>query len=161
MTRVLLPGTYDPVTLGHLAIIEAAAREYDRVTVGIFVNPDKVGGHLLSPEARMELISLACAHLACVDVIYSEGYTADYAKQEGYDLLVRGYRNESDLALEERMAEFNLSRGGIPTRLFAADPALTELSSTRVRECIAKGELDTLAAYLPAACIPRLLELLA
>ena len=161
MTRVLIAGTYDPITLGHMDLIELAAREYGHVTVAIFVNPDKEGHHLLSPERRRELICLACAHLQNVDAVLGEGYTADYARENGYDLLLRGWRDEGDLAWEEEMARYNLARGGIPTRLVKADPRHAALSSTEVRRLICAGELDALSSRVPAACIPRLRQWLA
>lgn len=156
--KVLIAGTFDPITRGHLDLIERAAAEYPRVSVGVFVNPEKTC--LLPLSLRLRLIELAVAPLAGTDVVVSDGYTADFAKAHGYTLLLRGYRDERDLAYENEIAAFNLARAGIPTRLVRADPALTSVSSTRVREAVAAKDRKALAALVPPACLEELLAYL-
>ena len=97
---VLLPGSYDPPTVGHLSLIERAASEYARVHAVAFVNPEKK--YTFTHEERVEMLKRTCAHLPNVTVGYAEGLVIDYAKKHGATLLIKGYRNETDLAYERR-----------------------------------------------------------
>ena len=135
--RALMPGSYDPVTVGHLAVIEAAAARYAEVTVAVFINPEKQG--LFAFSDRVEFLRLATAHLPNVRVLFSDGMVADLARDGGYDRIVKGVRNAADRRYEEEMAAYNLTRGGVPTELLPAAPALLEVSSTAVREALAEG----------------------
>ena len=150
--RALLPGSYDPVTLGHLAVIEEAARRFREVTVAVFINPDKRG--LFGYAERVELLSLATAHLSNVRVDFSDGMVADYAKDGGYAVIFKGIRDERDRAYEEGMAAYNLARSGIPTELYKTPEEYRALSSTAVREALAKGE--SIEALVPPTILPRL-----
>lgn len=149
--RVLMPGSYDPCTRGHLALIERAAATYAKVTVAVFINPKKQG--LFSYEERVELLRLATAHLENVDVVFSDGMVADYAKDGGYGAIVKGIRNETDRAYEEQMAAYNRERGGVPTVLLSATEALAEVSSTAVRQALAEG--GDLSLLLPTAILDQ------
>ncbi len=149
--RVLMPGSYDPCTRGHLALIERAAATYDGVTVAVFINPRKEG--LFSYEERVRLLRLATAHLPTVNVVFSDGMVADYAKAGGYAAIVKGIRNDADRAYEETMAAYNEERGGVPTILLPADEGLDAISSTAVRRALAEG--GDLTALLPAAILPE------
>lgn len=151
MSKALVSGTFDPVTRGHLEIIEVASREYDTVTVCVFVNPQKTC--LLSIEERMELLRLATSHLENVEVDFWEGYTCEYAKAGGYTAILRGCRDEKDLAYEQEMAEYNLTHGGVPTRILPCSQPLKGVSSTRVREALEAGDEVTLKETLPAPCL--------
>ena len=101
---VLLPGSYDPPTRGHLSLIEQAAREYERVYAVAFVNPQKT--YTFTPEEREEMLRLMTAHLPSVTVGFSEGLVIDYARKNGISLLIKGYRNEIDLAYEKTQADW-------------------------------------------------------
>ncbi len=151
---VLLPGSYDPCTRGHLAVIEKAAARYERVIVGLFINPDKQG--LFTHGERLSFLSLATAHLSNVSVDFSDGFVADYAKEKGVSLIVKGIRNERDRAYEEEMAAYNERRGGVKTLLWQADGALCELSSTRVRKALEGGE--DIEGLVPKAALDAILS---
>jgi len=133
---VLLPGSYDPPTVGHLSLIERAASEYARVHAVAFVNPEKK--YTFTPEERVEMLKRTCAHLPNVTVGYAEGLVIDYAKKHGATLLIKGYRNETDLAYERRQAEWNLENGGIETRLLPAEEGLESVSSTAARAALSR-----------------------
>ena len=145
--RVLMPGSYDPCTVGHLALIERAAAEYGEVTVGVFVNPQKAG--CFTHAERVEFLHLATAHLPNVTVIFSDGMVADLARDGGYGAIVKGVRNDVDRRYEEEMAAYNLARGGVPTILLPAPEELLDVSSTAARQALATG--DGYAKLLPAA----------
>ena len=150
--RVILPGSYDPITLGHLAIIEAAAEKYSEVFVVAFVNPDKK--YAFPMEERVEMIRLAVSHLKNVRVDFSLGRVVDYMREKEISLIVKGYRNERDLEYERAQAEYNLKNGGYETELIKCERCLENISSTAAREAIGKGEnlekilSDSVISYL-------------
>ncbi len=135
--RVIMPGSYDPVTAGHLAMIERVAKMYDEVFVVVFRNPNK--SYTFTLEDRVAMLMLATDKLDNVMVSYSDGLVVDYMREHGIDKIVKGYRNDSDLEWERRQAEFNSLRG-YDTELLRCDDELSEISSTRVRELLLKGE---------------------
>ena len=153
--RALLPGSYDPVTIGHLAVIEEAARRFDAVTVAVFINPDKRG--LLGYEDRVALLRLATAHLSNVTVDFSDGMVADYAKATDCFCIFKGIRNEGDRAYEEGMAAYNLKRAGIPTELYETPAEYRNISSTAVRAALKAGR--PIAGLVPEATEKALLAL--
>lgn len=135
---VILPGSYDPVTLGHLDIIRRASEEYDEVYAVIFVNPDKK--YTFTLDERVSMLMLATDELDNVIVSYSNGLVIDYMRDHGIELIVKGYRNSTDLEYEKKQAEWNLKMGGYETRLVEASGKLTSVSSTLARERIKSGE---------------------
>ncbi len=139
---VLLPGSYDPPTRGHLSLIERAAQEYEQVHVVAFVNPKKA--YAFTPEERVEMLRHMTAHLPAVTVGYSEGLVIDYAKKNGISLLIKGYRNETDLAYEKEQAAWNLSNGGVGTKLLPAEEGTEHISSTAAKEALRTGEGEAL-----------------
>lgn len=150
--KALLPGSYDPVTLGHMAIIRRACALCEQVVVGVFVNPEKVCRYPV--EKRAEMLRAACAGLGQVRVVCDGGFVADYAKSQGCDIIIKGYRNENDLAYEKQMADYNLGRGGVPTLLLPCEPAFSALSSTEVRRRLAAGEMPD--GLVPPEILPLL-----
>ena len=161
--KVLMPGSYDPCTVGHLAVIEAAAELFGEVTAAVFINPNKEG--LFSYAERVEFLRLATAHLEGVTVTFSDGMVADLARDGGFDRIVKGVRNERDRLYEAEMAAYNFDRGGVITELIPAADEMQEVSSTAVREALASGgdllglvpeaaRAAILAAYRKKAIIP-------
>ena len=147
--KVLLPGSYDPVTLGHVDLIKRAAAEYDEVFATVFVNDEKK--YTFSEEERVEMLSLAVSDIPNVTVGFYGGYVVDYMKEKGIDKIVKGYRNEKDLEYERVQAEYNFSHGGYATELYKCRDDLTEVSSTLARERILSGE--SLDGILPGPVI--------
>lgn len=135
---VILPGSYDPVTVGHLDIIKRAAEQYDEVYAVIFVNPEKT--YTFSLEDRVRMLMLATDELENVLVSYSNGMVVDYMREHGIDKIVKGYRNDTDLEYERKQADFNLAWGGYETELVMCREGLEAVSSTEVRERIVRGE---------------------
>lgn len=146
MQRVLITGSFDPVTIGHEDIIRRAAATFDDVRVVVFINPEKQG--MFTPEERVALLRAATAKYPAVTVDFDTGYVVDYVKREGITLILRSLRGASDLAYEMQMAEYNRTHGGIETVLLSGDPALTEISSSEVRRRITEGL--SYRALLPA-----------
>ena len=149
MSSVILPGSYDPVTLGHLAIIEKAASEYDEVYVVAFLNPDKK--YTFSPDERLAMLMLATDHLPNVLVSYSTRLVIDYMREHEIEKIIKGYRNDADYEYELLQAEWNKSHGGYDTELWRCDDEHEAISSTIAREKLQKG--DSLAGILPESVI--------
>ena len=135
---VIMPGSYDPVTLGHAEMIRHVAEKEDEVYVVIFTNPNKK--YTFSLEDRVAMLMLATEDLDNVIVSYSLGYVVDYMREHGIDRIVKGYRTDADLKWEKEQAEYNLKHGGYETELILCDEKYTHISSTLVRERIKNGE---------------------
>ena len=136
--RVILPGSYDPVTLGHLDIIRRAAEEFDEVFVVAFINPQK--NYRFSVEDRVAMLMLATEEFDNVLVSYSDGLVVDYMREHGIEKIIKGYRTEADLPWEREQAEYNLTRGGYETELWKCREGLEGISSTLARDAISNGE---------------------
>ncbi len=133
----LIPGTFDPFTVGHLELVKIASSLFDQVVVCILTNPNKT--HLFDEESRLEMIRRSVESFTNVSVDIDHGYTADYAKRIGAEYIVRGIRNEIDAKYEMEMADFNLKRTGVRTLLIPAPEEIADISSTRVREGLKNG----------------------
>ncbi len=146
MRKALVPGSFDPITLGHLAIIESAARLFDSVTVCVMVNEEKQ--YLFSLAERAEMIRQAVAKLPNVQVDTWDGMLFEYAKEQGITAIVKGIRNEKDTAFEILQADFNRDKyPEAQTVLIPAPEGMGDVSSTLVRELASKGE--DISAYVP------------
>ena len=137
--KVILPGSYDPVTVGHMDIVRRAAEEYGEVYVVAFINPNKK--YLFSVSERVSMLMLACDKLDNVLVSYSDGLVIDYMREHGIDRIVKGYRNDVDLKWEKEQAEWNLTHGGYPTELIMCAEGMADISSTAVRAALSEGRI--------------------
>ena len=135
---VIMPGSYDPVTLGHAEMIRRVAEKEDEVYVVIFTNPNK--SYTFSLEDRVAMLMLATEDMDNVFVSYSLGYVVDYMREHGISRIVKGYRNDADLVWEREQAEYNMKHGGYETELILSDEKYVHISSTLVREKIRSGE---------------------
>ena len=144
---VIIPGSYDPVTLGHLDIITRAAELYSEVYAVIFQNPEKQ--YTFSLDERTKMLILATDHLENVLVSSSSGLVIDYMREHGISKIIKGYRNSTDLEYEKLQAEWNMRNGGYETEIWEADESLSHISSTLAREQLKKGE--TADGLLPSA----------
>ena len=139
-TTGLVTGTFDPVTKGHMEVIEKALRLFDEVVVAVLVNPEKKC--MFTPEERLALLNAALSDNTRVKTLYSEDYAVDVARRVGADKLVRGVRGEGDEAYENAMAEYNRSHGF--DTVFVTPERYADVSSTRARELISKGDFRLL-----------------
>lgn len=139
-TTGLVTGTFDPVTKGHMAVIEEALRLFDEVVVAVLVNPEKKC--MFTPEERLALLNAALSGNMRVKTLYSEDYAVDVARRVGADKLVRGVRGEGDEAYENAMAEYNRAHGF--DTVFVTPERYADVSSTRARELISKGDFRLL-----------------
>lgn len=136
--KALFAGSFDPVTLGHLDIIERASKLFDELTIGITVNLEK--NSAFSFDERVHMVEEATKHLPNVKVDKCEGLLADYVNFGGYDVVVRGLRNASDFEDEQTMA--NLHRHlykKAETVFLISRPEYSFISSTMAKQVISLG----------------------
>lgn len=153
MTKACCPGSFDPVTNGHLDVIERACRLFDEVVVAVVENPSKKP--MFTFEERMEMLREVTSHLEGVKVSSFQGLTTEFCKQVGADVIVKGLRAVTDFDYEMQMAQMN-ARMGVDTAFLAANPEFTYLSSSLMKEVIALGgEIDGL---VPAVVLARMRE---
>ena len=148
----LFPGSFDPLTSGHVNIIERAATLFDEVIVGIFTNTSKQS--LFTPEEKHALAETATAHVPNVTIMTQElGLTVEIARKLGANFLIRGIRNGQDFEYEKNIAFMNQQLdAGIETVILLADGAYTNISSSMIKE-IARFEGD-IRAFVPA-CVDQ------
>jgi len=156
MSIAIYPGSFDPITLGHMDIIQRAACCFDRVLVCVMVNCDKKQP-MFSKEKRLELIQKSVEHLPNVEVELWGGLLVDYAREKGAHILVKGVRNVTDFDMEMQMSRIN--QGIMPeleTVLLPASAPYAHFSSTMAREMIRYGQ--PLEKYVPAVVAAELKE---
>lgn len=105
MKRVVYPGSFDPITFGHLDVIERASKTYDELIVGVLINPDK--DPMFTQEERIDLINESIKHLQNVRVLSFSGLLVNFMKEHDIHAIVRGLRNAEDFLKEHQMAELN------------------------------------------------------
>ena len=155
MSIAIYPGSFDPVTKGHLNIIARAAKLFDRLIVRVMVNSDK--NPLFSADERVDLIRRVTADLPNVEVDFSDKLLAVYAKERGAQVIVKGLRAMSDFEKEFQMAMINRKLNpDLDTMFLTAEHQLTYLSSSIVKE-LGRYEAD-LSELLPEEIIPDFLN---
>ncbi len=128
----IYPGSFDPITFGHLDIIERSCQMFDRLTVAVLRNPNKTA--LFSVGERIEQIAAVTKHIHNIEVDSFAGLTVDYAQQKGAKILVRGLRAVSDFEMELQMAHTNKTLNfGIETIFLATSNEHSFLSSSVVK----------------------------
>lgn len=130
--KVVVPGSFDPITNGHLDVIERAAARFDRVTVAVLVNPAKEG--MFTIDERQDLIRDVTAHLDNVGVDSFTGLLVDYCRAHDIWLICKGLRAVSDFEYELQMAQMNSHIGGVETVFMTTSPEWSFLSSSLVKE---------------------------
>jgi pantetheine-phosphate adenylyltransferase len=128
----LCPGTFDPVTNGHIDIIERAAGRFDALVVGVLDNPAKQP--LFGAEERVGMIKEAVHHLGNVEVEAFSGLLVEYAARRGADVVVKGLRAVTDFEFEIQMAQMNHRLAGVETLFMTTSPQWSFLSSSLVKE---------------------------
>jgi pantetheine-phosphate adenylyltransferase len=155
MPTAVCPGTFDPVTNGHLDIIERASRHFAGVVVAVLVNPDKEP--LFPLEERLAMLKEATSEIAGVEVGSFSGLLVDYVRGRGPDtVIVKGLRAVSDFDYEFQMAQMNHRLAGVETFFVSTNPTWSYLSSSLVKEVARHGgDVDGL---VPAFVKDRLME---
>lgn len=149
----LVPGSFDPVTLGHLDIIERAARHFDTLIVAVIRNPQKTGS-LFTLEERQELLAECLAHVPNIRIEFFKGLLVEFAKEHGAQAIVKGLRAVSDYEYEMQMAQMNQRLSGIDTFFVSTSPQYSFLSSSLVKEVARFG--GDVSSMVPAVVRDRL-----
>ena len=152
MIRALCPGSFDPVTNGHIDIIERSSAMFDEVVVVVMTNYRKMGKYAFSPEERASLLKKATAHLPNVTVDAYDGLVADYAKQHEIKVLVKGLRALSDFDSEFQQAQANHKlNSNLETVFIATRAENMYLSSSLVRQIAEYG--GDISEFVPGAVL--------
>ena len=154
--KALYAGSFDPVTNGHLDIIERAAKMYDSLTVAIANNPQKTG--LFTIEERVDIAREVTRHIPNVKVDTFAGLIADYVNDNGFTAYIRGLRNVSDFESELLMAQMNarLFTGGTETVFLMTEPEHSFISSSLVKEVASFG--GSIDGLVPEYVLKRIKE---
>ncbi len=154
MTIACCPGTYDPVTNGHIDIVARAAGVFDRVIVAVLLNPAKQP--MFTVEERIAMLKEATADIRGVEVDAFSGLLVDFARERSVTAIVKGLRAVSDFDYELQMAQMNLRLAGIETMFMTTNPKWSYLSSSLVRDVARHG--GEVAGLVPDVVLARLRE---
>lgn len=150
----IYPGTFDPITHGHLDIVIRARAQFDAVVVALSQNPGKTP--LFSLEERIAIAKESCAHIEGAQVDSFDGLLVDYAKRWPNPVLVKGLRAVSDFDYELQMAQMNYRLAGLETMFLVANPGFSFLSSSLVKEVARFG--GDVGEMVPSVVSRRLKE---
>ena len=154
MKKAVCPGSFDPITNGHLDVIERASGLFDEVVIAVLVNNSKTG--LFTIDERVQMINESIKHLKNVKVDTWSGLLVDYCTANNIAAIVKGLRAVSDFDYELQMAQMNQQLKGIDTLLMATKPAYSFLSSSLVREIARYG--GDVSNLVPARVLKSLAE---
>ena len=149
MSLAVYPGSFDPLTLGHVDIAARATTLFDVVVIGIAHNAAKAGRHLLDADERLSLARDSTSHLPGIDVALVPGLLADYCRGRGANAIIKGLRNGSDLDAELPMALLNRDLGAPETVFLPASAVHAHISSSLVKDVAGYGR-DVSALVPPA-----------
>ncbi len=152
MKRAVCPGSFDPMTLGHLDVVERASALFDEVVIAVLVNTTKAS--LFTVAERIAMIKPVVAKYPNVRVDSWSGLLVDYCKQNGIAAIVKGLRAVSDFDYELQMAQINLQLEKVDTLFLAATPIYSFLSSSMVKEIARYG--GDVSSLVPAEILPEL-----
>ena len=152
----LIPGSFDPITLGHVDIIERAAGKFEKVVVAVMNNDSAKHDKTLSSKTylfdmamRMEFVKLSTEHIENLEVISSSGMLIDLFDEVGADVIVKGVRNGEDLEYEMKHAKWNKEHNGrVETLYLPANERLVSVSSTAVRKMLCEKDFEGLESVL-------------
>lgn len=145
MTTAVFPGSFDPFTVGHDAIVRRALPLFDKIIIGVGVNVRKQ--YLYSADKRVEDIARLYAAEPKVEVKAYSGLLVDFAREEGARFIVKGVRSVKDFEYEREQADINLRIGGLDTLLLFSEPQYQSVSSSMVRELLHFGR--DVSEFLP------------
>jgi pantetheine-phosphate adenylyltransferase len=152
--KAVCPGSFDPITNGHLDVIERASHLFDEVVIAVLVNNSK--SSLFTIEERIVLARDCVKHLPNVKVDMWSGLLVDYCRENKVDAIVKGLRAVSDFDYELQMAQMNLQLKGVDTLLMATKPVYSFLSSSLVREIARYG--GDVSKLVPAGVLSELIR---
>ena len=146
----VFPGTFDPMTNGHLDVIQRGSALFDELVVAVGRNPGKVS--LLDHAQRVDIVGQVSANMPNVRVQSYDGLTVDFARQAGASVILRGIRNSGDLQFEFQVALTNRAVAGIETVFIMTNPQYAFTSSSLIRQIAAMG--GDVSALVPPQVLP-------
>ncbi|VEG53531.1 phosphopantetheine adenylyltransferase [Mycolicibacterium aurum] len=152
MSGAVCPGSFDPVTRGHVDIFERSAAQFDELVIAVMVNPNKTG--MFSLDERIALIEESTTHLPNVRVESGRGLIVDFARERGLTAIVKGLRTGTDFEYELQMAQMNKHIAGVDTFFVATTPQYSFVSSSLAKEVAMLG--GDVSALLPDPVNARL-----
>ena len=152
MKRVVCPGSFDPITFGHLDIIKRASSIFDEIVIAVLVNQTKQT--LFTVDERIEMIGEVTAQYKNVKVASWSGLLVDYCKANDISMIVKGLRAVTDFDYELQMSQINLQLQGVETLFMSTAPAHSFLSSSLVKEIASYG--GEVSSYIPEPILKRL-----
>jgi len=155
--RAVCPGSFDPVTNGHLDVVGRASRLYDEVVVAVLINQSKSG--LFTIDERMQMLREVTASYGNVKVESFRGLLVEYCKANHIPVVVKGLRAVSDFDYELQQAQMNHGLAGVETMFLATNPLYSFLSSSLIKDVAKYG--GDVSAHVPEAVRLRLVERLA
>ena len=159
MRRAVCPGSFDPVTNGHIDIISRASQLFDEVVVAVGVNKSKSRARLFTAEERMQMLEKVCADYPNVTVAGFEGLLTTFCEERGIRAIVKGLRAVSDFDYELQMAQMNSSLVGVETVFIPTSPEYSFLASSLVKEVATFG--GDVSSLVPPDVLVLLTERLA
>ncbi|MEX2324347.1 MAG: pantetheine-phosphate adenylyltransferase [Nitriliruptoraceae bacterium] len=148
------PGSFDPITLGHLDVIERAARRFDHVVTAVVDNPNKQS--MFALDERVAMVRDEVSRFANVEVVAFEGLLVDFCRERDIGVICKGLRGVADFEYELQMAQMNLRVGDIETMFISTNPTLSYLSSSLIKEVARMG--GSVHGMLPDGAEQALLE---
>lgn len=155
MTRAMYPGSFDPVHLGHVDVVEAVAGVFDEIVVVAMTNPAKEG--MFTDQERQDMLDEALAHLPNVSTARATGLAIDVAARLDAPVIVKGVRGGADLEIELQMAQTNKAVSGVQTLFVPTEPVHSFVSSRFVREIAVQG--GDVSPLVPEGVARRLREM--
>ena len=159
MRRAVCPGSFDPVTNGHIDIVGRAASLFDEVVVAVGINKSKARARLFTPEERMDMLREVCAPYPNVSVAGFDGLLTDFCQDNGIAAIVKGLRAVSDFDYELQMAQMNSSLTDVETVFVPTSPEYSFLASSLVKEVATFG--GDVSGLVPDTVLEKLLRRLA
>lgn len=154
------PGSFDPITLGHLNVIERASRLFDWLVVGVGINIEKQA--MFAADERVALIREATSHLRNIEIRTFRGLAVEFVRQEGARVMIRGVRPITDIAAELTMMMANRRLApDIETLFMIADGELAHVSSSLIKQIAGLATEEELAKFLPPSVVRAVHEKLA
>jgi len=142
------PGSFDPITLGHLDVVKRASRLFDKLVIGVGVNIEKIP--LFDAEERQELIRSTTSHLANIEIRTFRGLAVEFVEECGAQVMIRGVRPITDIAAELTMMMANRRLApDVETLFMIADGDLAHVSSSLIKQIAPLADDEALARFLP------------
>lgn len=152
--NAVFPGSFDPITNGHMDVLTRASKIFDHVTVTVMHNARKQGRHLFTLDERLQILRTDTAHLANVSVDSFGGLLVNYMQQQGKGIIVRGLRAVSDYEYELQIAHLNRQLGEVETVFIMAATRWSYVSSSMAREIASyQGDIGSMVPPASAAAL--------